>query len=318
MKFNESVIPHHEVERVPFKYLKRMVKIEPQHLQEKPTWFIIGGQLYYFKEREQTRMFTEMFCEEYGKLLGFDMAEYSLAYIKERELDGKKGQSKLGLLSLNYQDPKYNYLLVSDLLNPQISNYPTYGPHCMKSLLSFISDKFADVPGKEETMQGTINKYIFDFNTKQIDGNPKNMCYKILANGNVRDPKYWGLHGRKVEQIRPATFFDCEKSLGIVKTPAGYRLTDDSLDWQAACPYSTEDKEWVGFDVDPRMLQLYLEYPEYAKPLIERLAYDDEYRKVIEMFEQPNGKIVMDPALKKHLLAIFLGRQNEFKRLLTR
>lgn len=316
MKFNESVIPHYEVERVPFEQLKTMIKIEPGHLKEKSSWFIIKGQLCYFKEREETRMFTEMFCEEYGKLLGFDMAQYSLAYIRERDVD-KKGQSKLGLLSPNYQNPEYNYLLVSDLLNPQISNYPAYGPYCMQSLLSFIDHEFANVPGKEETIQGTIDKYIFDFNTKQIDGNPKNMCYEILANGNVSNPRYWGLHGRKVKQIRPATFFDCEKSLGIVKTPAGYQLTDDSLGWEAACPYSPEDKDYVGFGVDPRMLQLYLEYPAYAKPLIERFAYDDEYRKVIEMFEQSNGRIVMDPTIKKHLIAIFLGRQEEFKRLLT-
>jgi len=282
MKFNESVIPHYELERVPFEDLKSMVKIEPEHLKEKSSWFIIKGQLYYFKEREQTRMFTEMFCEEYGKLLGFDMAEYSLAYISERNNSGRKGPSKLGLLSPNYQDPQYNYLLVSDLLNPRISNYPAYGPYCLQSLLRFIEHDFANVQGVEETMQGTIDKYIFDFNTKQIDGNPKNMCYEILANGNVSNPKYWGLHGRKVKQIRPATFFDCEKSLGIVKTPSGYQLLDDSLEWEAACPYSTDDKAFLGLDVDPRMLQLYLDYPQYAKPLIERLAYDDEYRKLLK------------------------------------
>ena len=315
MKFNESVIPHYELERVPFEALKEMVKIEPQHLKEKSSWFVIKGQLCYFKEREETRMFTEMFCEEYGKLLGFDMAQYSLAYISEREVGGKKGQSKLGLLSPNYQRPEFNYLLVSDLLNPQISNYPAYGPYCMQSLLYFLEQEFTNSEGVEDTLQGTINKYIFDFNTKQIDGNPKNMCYEILASGN--NPAYWGLHGRKVKKIRTATFFDCEKSLGIVKTPGGYQLTDESLGWEAACPYSAEDKDYIGYGVDPRMLQLYLDYPQYAKPLMERLAYDDEYRKVIEMFEQSNGRIVMDPMLKKHLVALFLGRQNEFKRLLT-
>ncbi|MBQ6841151.1 MAG: hypothetical protein IJO63_03460 [Bacilli bacterium] len=317
MKFNESVIPHYELERVPFEDLKTMVKIEPEHLKEKSSWFIIKGQLCYFKEREETRMFTEMFCEEYGKLLGFDMAQYSLAYISEREVGGKKGPNKLGLISPNYQDPKYNYLLVSDLLNPRISNYPAYGPYCMHSLLDFISHEFATVDGVEETIQGTINKYIFDFHTKQIDGNPKNMCYEILADGSVNNPRYWGLHGRKVKRIRPATFFDCEKSLGIVKTPSGYILDDSSLDWEAACPYSLDDEGYVGIGVDPRMLQLYIEYPEYAKPLMERLAYDDEYRKVIEMFDHTNGRICMDPNVKKHLMAIFLGRQEEFKRLLT-
>ena len=52
MKFNESVIPHYELQRVPFEDLKKMVKIEPEHLKEKSSWFIIDGQLCYFKERE--------------------------------------------------------------------------------------------------------------------------------------------------------------------------------------------------------------------------------------------------------------------------
>ena len=317
MKFNESVIPHYELERVPLKDLKTMVKIEPEHLKEKSSWFIVKGQLCYFKEREDTRMFTEIFCEEYGKLLGFRMAEYSLAYISEREVGGKKGESKFGLLSPNYQDPQYNYLLASDLQNPRISNYAAYGPYCMQSLLSFIDTEFAKVEGKDQTMQDTVNEYIFDCFTKQVDRNPKNICYEVLANGSTTDPKYWGLHGRKVKEIRLATLYDNEKSLGIVKTPQGYQLQDSSLEWQSACPYSLEDKDYVGLGVDPRMVQLLLDHEQLARPLIERLAYDDEYRKVIELFEHTNGRIVMDPGLKKHLLAIFLGRQNEFKRLLT-
>ena len=317
MKFNESVIPHYELERVPFEDLKSMVKIEPEHLKEKSSWFIIGGKLCYFKEREETRMFTEIFCEEYGKLLGFNMAEYSLGYISEREVGGKKGQSKFGLISPNYQDPQYNYLLVSDLLNPRISNYGAYGPYSMQSLLNFLDTEFRLVPGKEEAMQDTVNEYIFDCFTKQIDRNPKNICYEVLADGSPTDPRYWGLHGRKVKEIRLATVFDSEKSLGIVKTPHGYQLQDSSLDWHSACPYSDEDKTLEGAGVDPRMFQLLVEHEDLARPLIERLAYDDEYRKVIENFERSNGRIVMDPALKKHLIAIFLGRQNEFKRLLS-
>jgi len=202
-------------------------------------------------------------------------------------------------------------------MNAQISNYSAYGSYSMQSLLSFIDNEFINIPGREETLKSTVEKYIFDFNTKQIDNNPKNMCYEILAEDNATNPKYWGLHGRKVKQIRPATFFDCEKSLGIVKTGSGYQLTDSTLSWESACPYSSNDSEYEGLDVDPRILQLYIEYPQYAKPLIERFAYDDEYRKVIEAFEHANGKIIVDKALKKHLLAIFLGRQDEFKRLLS-
>ena len=317
MKFNESVIPHYELSRVPLEELKNMVKIEPSHLKEKSSWFIIKGQLCYFKEREQTRMFTEIFCEEFGKLLGFRMAEYSLGYISERTIDGKKGERKLGLISPNYQSRQYNYLLASDLQNPRISNCSSYGPYCMETLLRFINTEFAGVPGKDETIQDTVNEYIFDCFTKQVDRNPKNICYEILADGCATDPKYWGLHRRRVKQIRLATLYDNEKSLGIVKTPQGYQLQDSSLEWQSACPYSTDDKDYEGLDVDPRMLQLLIEHPDLARPLIERLAYDDEYRKIIEMFEHTNGRMMIDPALKQHLVAIFLGRQNEFKRLLT-
>lgn len=317
MKFNESVIPHYELTRVPLEDLKKMVKISPDHLREKSSWFIIKGQLCYFKERENTRMFTEVFLEEYGTMLGFDMAKYQLTYISEREVGGKKGRNKLGLISPNYQHPEYNYYLASDLLDNQISNLSNYGSYSMTGLLSYLMNEFAGVPGMESAMQDTANLYLLDCFTKQIDRNPKNICYEVLAEENPSNKKYWGLHGRKVTKIRLATVFDSEKSLGIVKTPSGYRLLDSSLNWESSCPYGYNDKSFEGLGVDSRILQIYMEYEKLVRPLIERLAYDDEYRKVIEMFEAPNSRMIIDPAVKKHLLAIFYGRQEEFKRLLT-
>lgn len=315
MRYNESVIPHYHVPRVPLEDLKTMVKIDYDHLKEKSSWYIIDGQLCFFKERDEARMFSEIFESLYGELLGFDTAKYSLAYIREQKKVGRS-ESKLGLLSPNYQRKDYNYYLVSDLLRSNIANLSSYGVYSLENLIAYFEQEFASVDGARSAIEDTLKLYIFDYFNNQTDRNPKNLCYEFLVKPPISEGDYWGLHGKKVIQIKLATVFDSEKSLGIVKGPKGYEMTDDSLAWESALPYS-EIIDAAGFDVDPNILGLYIDHTSIVKPFIERLAYEDEYRKVIENFDQLNSMVKLDPLSKEHLLRVFLGKQNELKRLLT-
>lgn len=316
MKYNESVISHYHVPRIPLDKLKDMVKIDYNHLKEKSTWYMIDGRLCFFKKRDEARMFTELFESEYGELLGFDTAKYELAYVRDEKAMGRS-LSRLGLISPNYQKANYNYYLVSDLLKNNIANLSSYGPYSLANLVSYFKEEYPDVQGVEQAIEDTLKLYVFDYFNSQTDRNPKNLCYEFYVEPPIAEGEYWGLHGKRVTQIRLAPVFDSEKSLGVTKGAHGYEITDDSIVWQSALPYSSiVDSE--GLDgIDPNIVGIYLDNMTSITPFMERLAYGDEYLKVIENFTQNNSRVLLDPVTKEHLLRVFLRKQNELKRLLA-
>lgn len=317
MQFNSSVIQHHTEGRVPLYDLKRMVKISPDHLAEKSSWFMVDGKLQYFKERDQIRMFSEIFCEEYGKKLGFRMADYQLEYLREITFGTKVGETKFGLLSPNYQDNRYNYYLVSDLLNSDISNLGCYGNYSLSNLISFLRTEYGDVPGVNEAIRDTINLFLFDYVTNQEDRNPKNICYEVEAEAGD-DKKYWGLHGRKVKKIALATVFDSERSLGIKKTANGYEMINDSPEWESALPYSSETDNEIIDGMNSGVMELYMDEPEIVTPLMSRLAYGDDFEKLIkDSFSHSNDKVCLSKDEKDFLLHNFFERQNGLRRVLS-
>lgn len=313
--YNKSVIQHYNLEVIPIRDLGKMVKISPDHLKEKSTWYLVDGILTYFKERQDYRLFTELFCEEYGKVLGFNMAEYRIAYVKDNGVYGTRKNSTLGLLSPNYQNKASNYYLLSDLQDVNISTLSTFGDYSLENLLLYLSETIGSTPNYENVVQTLINLYLFDFFTNQYDRNPKNICMQMDVIRAKRDRKNYTLHSRKITNADVTCIFDNEKSLGLKKTAKGYNLSDDSLTWESAMPYSlNEDEEIDGLNAS--ILCLLMDHEKYARPLIERLAYESEYKKVIEHFSIPNSQVFMDEQTKKHLLALFLGKQEELKRVL--
>ena len=314
MTFNGSAIPHYSVNRISLQELKKMVKITSNHLSEKPTWYNIQGTLYYFKERYDVRTFNELFCREFAKVLGLESADYSLAYISERQIGGKKGESRFGLLSRNYQKPDKNYYLANDFMDSQISNMRTYGDYSFENLLRYLYTEFAGISGIDETIQSLVHMYVFDFFTSQTDRNFKNVCFELEADPCKGNSNPQSLYGRTIKNVRLAPMFDNEKSLGIVKTSDGYDLVGSPSKWEPAFPYSSYD--YCNFEVDSNILQLYVNNSELALPLIERLAYDDEYRKALEAFQSSMSPIFLDPALRDHLLYFFQEKQKELQRVL--
>lgn len=313
--YNKSVIPHYNLQVIPIRDLGKMVKISPDHLKEKSTWYLVDGILSYFKERQDYRLFTELFCEEYGKLLGFNMAEYSIAYVRDNGVFGERKSSTLGLLSPNYQNKDSNYYLLSDLQDVNISSLSTYGNYSLQNLILYVSDVLGKTPNYEKIVQTLVNLYLFDYFTNQYDRNPKNICMQMDVIRAKRDRKNYGLHSRKINDANVTCIFDNEKSLGLKKTAGGYALSDDSLEWQSAMPYSlVEDAEVDGLNAN--ILGLLIDHEKEARPMMERLAYESEYRKVIERFSMPNSQVSMDDATRNHLISLFLGKQDELKRVL--
>lgn len=316
MQYNQSVIQHHTQAKVPIYDLKSMVKISPDHLREKDTWYMCDGKLQYFKERDEVRMFSELFCEEYAKKLGFKVASYDLAVLRDISAGAKVGEAKLGLLTPNYQDSRYNYYLVSDLLNSDISNLGAYGNYSLSNLITFLRTEYGDVEGVEEAIQDTVNLFLFDYMTDQEDRNPKNICFEVDAEPGS-NKKYWGLHGRKVKRISLATLFDNERSLGITKTGNGYQMENGSNAWDTSMPYCDEDVDMSSINVDPHVFSLFVEETDLAGPMIERLANQSEYLDVINnSFSKNINKVMLNNDEKKFLIAKFLGRQEALKRIL--
>jgi hypothetical protein len=293
-----------------------MVKISSEHIKEKSTWYKIDGELYYFKERDEIRMFTEMFCSTFAKILGLKTADYIPSCLKEL-VGVKKGPAKLGLISKNFQNPKMNYYLFSDLLDNRISNLGTYGEYSLENLLQYFLNEFKGVAGVQETIQALVNMFIFDFFTNQTDRNVKNVCCEVDATPKYDRNGYHGLYGRKISSIHLAPIFDSEKSLGIMKSSHGFSLADKSQTWNTACPYSVFENGDGYEEIDPNILLLFMDNEKIARPLIERLANGDEYKLAMEQYQHPNSEIHLDTATSEHLSTLFEEKQKQLKKLLA-
>ena len=54
-----------------------------------------------------------------------------------------------------------------------------------------------------------------------------------------------------------------------------------------------------------------------VKDLIDRLANGDEYREILERFEQANSQILLHPNTIEYFENILKERQREFKKVLS-
>jgi hypothetical protein len=73
----------------------------------------------------------------------------------------------------------------------------------------------------------------------------------------------------------------------------------------------------IEFDgLDPNLVSLYVDYPEICTPYFERLAYDDEYRKILEEFKGNSAPIILSDSDIEYVTNVLESRRNEFKKVL--
>lgn len=345
MYLNDAVIPHYRVSMIPIEKLKELVLLNKKYLREKPTWYEIDNKLQYFKIRNDFRLFTELFFSMFGReILGLDTLDYRVAYIRTMDPIIKKADevTKCGLLSENFQTPEYNYYLVSELLNPQISDFISYGGYTLENLISF----FKDYLGKEEYMKNKIfliKLFIADAFTHQEDRNYNNIGFKIpKIDGvpytkrlhpemlqdypNAREQYTITENGRiLLSNLTPTKIYDNERILGTDHRNVFTYQTNQV--WCPLFPFSQDTLFGTQEDalkyqenncdgLDPNLLELYMAYPDICKPIFERLAYDSEYRRILERFKGNNMQISLSDRAEERITGVLKDKQKVLKRIL--
>ena len=345
MKLNEAVIEHHRAPRIPTYRLKKQIALNEAYLKEKPDWYCIDGKLQYFKIRNDFRLFNEQFFSMFGReILGLDTVDYRVAYMRIQDpvIKSIDEETKCGLLSESFQDNDHNYYLVSELMNAQISDFIQFGGYTLESLLSFFKQYLV----KQDYTQMElflITFFIGDGWTHQEDRNPHNICVNIpkikgvsyterlhpevlLKKGVSSEHLFLGDDGLlKLKGLKPNKVYDNERIFGVDHHNVFYykkgMVWAPLLSYNESTKFDTSEQaakvsaeEYDG--LDPNLLSLYIDYMDICKPLFERLAYDDEYRKILERFDGKTTQIALSPDELEYITMVLEDKREVFKKIL--
>lgn len=343
MELNTAVIPHYDCRRIPLDKLKHMVLINNKHLKEKPTWYMIEGKLKYFKIRDDYRLFSEQFFSLFGReVMNLDTVNYQVASV--RLVDGLKGSSEhmIGLLSDNFQNKDNNYYLASELFEARISDLVSYGNYSFKTLLMYLKQILTD-ECYQQNRDFFIKLFISDAFMFQADRNYNNIGFQIpsIKNINYQDrlratnlvkngigseyiEKEENLF--KLKDFFPSKVYDSEKMLGIEQRNS--LVYTPGMTWMPAFPFSDDLKfesqqqaqrvsQQNYSNLDPNLVELYMEYTDICKPYLERLAYDNEYKKILEKFSYNNSQIYLKKNTSEYINMVLENRRKEFQKILN-
>lgn len=345
MYLNKAVIPHHRTSIIPIEQLKKLVSLNEEYLREKPTWYEIEGKLQYFKIRNDFRLFTEQFFSMFGReILGLDTLDYHVSYVRTIDPVLKKSEeiTKCGLLSENFQTPEYNYYLVSELLNSKISDFVAYGGYTLENLLAFFKDYLDEKEYKENELF-LITLFIGDAFTHQEDRNYNNIGFKvpkiegipytkrlhpeIIKTSPYATSQYTIAENGKIllKNVSPTKVYDNERILGTDhKNVFTYH---EGQVWSPLFPYSLDtlfqdqnqalEYQKIYDGLDPNLFELYSAYPNICKPIFERLAYESEYKGILERFKGSTSQISLSDKSEERIVKLFEDKQKVLKRILT-
>lgn len=343
MELNEALIPHFRCAKIPIDDLKQRVNINSHYLKEKSTWYEVDGKLKYFKVRDDYRLFTEQFFCSFGShIMDLDTLDYQVASIRAFDVTNQNSEErKLGLLSENFQKPGYNYYLISELLNSEISDLICYSGYSLSNLLAFFKQTLSN-EDYERDKNFLIKLFISDAFALQSDRNHHNIGFEIpkiegISYKQRLRPELLQQHQQalqfitveeenvKLKGFLPTMVYDNEKILGIDhKNVMFYK---PGMIWCPLFPYDnallfetqeiadkTSKEQYDG--LDPNLTELYMNYPNESRPYMERLAYDDEYRKILEGFSRKNSQIHLLSETQQYFEGVLEERKKEFQRVL--
>ncbi len=343
MQLNEAMIPHYRAKRIPIKDLLNSLQINENLLRKKPNWYEIEGNLDYFKARSDFCLFTELFFSIFGReIMGLDTLDYRIAYVRTIAPNGNSSEelTECGLLSQNFQQPNFNYYLGSDLMNSEITNFICYGGYSLENLLAFLKNTLAD-EDYAKIQEFLIKLFISDAFTHHEDRNYNNLCFKIPKIPGVdyherlrpeilvkypNTQSFLATNSRSFTVLKAfssAKVYDNERILGTNHNSSSYH---PNAIWCPSLPYSenlafaspeeaeAKAQEYDGFD--PNLLSLFIDYTDICLPLFERLAYDDEYRKILEIFANSNSQIILTSKEREDISQIFEDKRKTFQKIL--
>ena len=345
MRLNEAVIPHYRSEMIPVNELKKHVAWNERYLTEKPTWYQIDNRLQYFKIRNDFRLFTEQFFSIFGKqVMDLDTLSYQIAYVRTISDKGRSNdeQTKCGLLSECFQDNSHNYYLVSEMMDAKMSNLITYGGYSLKNLLSFFKDYLASDEYTENELF-LIKLFISDAFTHQEDRNFHNISFKIskiegvscferLRPNKLAENSSYQQHLElsnnsvwRLKNFSPVKVYDNERILSVDHKNQ-LKYTEGQV-WKPLFPYSLDTlyksseeakndsiKNYEG--LDPNLLLLFIDYQNICQPIFERLVYDDEYKKILEIFQGNSAQIILSDKDVEYFSKIFENKRETFGKIL--
>ena len=68
--------------------------------------------------------------------------------------------------------------------------------------------------------------------------------------------------------------------------------------------------------LDPNLMEVFMNYESDVRDLIDRLANGDEYREILERFEQSNSQILLHQSTIEYFEKILSERRKVFQKVL--
>lgn len=345
MYLNTETTTHYRSGIIDIEELKNRVFIDVNHLREKPTWFDLNNSLQYFKARDDYRIFAELFFNKFASsIMNLETLKYSIAYMRTIKPNLKKSDevSECGLLSENFQKKGYNNYLVGELMKPELSDFVAYGGYNLSSLLSYFKDTLA-VDAYRISEEFLLKLYMSDAFVLQVDRNKYNIAFqipeipgvsykerlhvnKLVDNKAAQDSlEYDSQRGiYLLKDFFPNVVYDSERCLGVHRNELTYRQNQT---WCPAFPYNEDlkfdnqeeanSRAYEDYDgMDPNLFSLFIDYQDFCEPYFERLAYDDEYKKILEEFSYSNSPVQLTDSELEYFSGILEDRQKEFQKIL--
>lgn len=267
------------------------VDIDPELLREKDSWYIVDSKVSFYKPRHDVRVAGECISVAYAQALGNETANYSVVNLDD----------KIGLLSPNFQDThRYSYYDFCQLYK-LFPSYPNkYNHFTLKELLQTFAYHYDD-----ETcatlQQMLISRYLYEWFTHQLDGNPRNT--------NLRQDK-----DTKVLDLGPV--FDKEQSFGVNEHGL---FDEEKLEiWVPSIPYEDIDfrtKPYQIDGIDANVFSLLIDYPDVAVAALEHL-FTVDYDAILDTFVSGESSFSLPAETRSYLKGIVEKKAYEKEKIL--
>ena len=267
------------------------VDIDPNLLKEKDSWYFVNSRVSFFKKRGDVRIAGEFISKAYATALGNDTASYEVVELEE----------KVGLLSENFQDKsRFGYFDFCQLHQlfpslPQRYNYFT-----LKEILNTFGYHY-DEETTHNLQYSLIERYMFEWFTHQLDGNPRNTNFKLDKDSQLL-------------QLGPV--FDKEQAFGV--NDSGLFNKKKLEMWMPSIPYddlSFRDKPYQIDGLDANILSLIMDYPDMSVEILEKI-FQIDYMSILRKFRSGENAFNLPPETLSYLQGVVDRKKNEKEKIL--
>lgn len=267
------------------------VDMDPELLKEKDSWYLVDSRVSFFKIRRDVRIAGECISQAYAEALGNDSAKYSVVEMNE----------KIGLLCENFQDRKrhayFDFCQLHQLFPslPQRYNYFT-----LKEILNTFSYHY-DEETTYQLQRALIGRYIFEWFTHQLDGNPRNTNFRLDKKTNI---------------LELGPVFDKEQAFGVNENGL---FDERKLEmWMPSIPYedlSFRDKPYQIDGLDANILSLLMDYPDMTAELLEEI-FKIDYKSILKRFVSGENAFNIPPETLEYLQGVVDRKKTEKEKIL--